>query len=368
MTDGNILIRCPGCGNTNPVSMAVGQQIQCRVCQTYFYAPVLNQGEPPGSGSSPTQEIDPLLPPSPDFASGAPTIRVSDPVFATGPRSKSPAPAARNWRTDELNPASAGPVAEQVAGRPTPASPPSGAESEPDSEGLDEAPASHTWIWTAISTVAALVIVTSSVLLGVHLFREWQAKNPAADNSTGTSTFASAPPVSANFRWTNAERSALRLGRLELKVVWAKYGEVIAKDLNNEVIDTDDQNLLSINVSVLNRSDAACPFRSWYVGGFTNAEGHELLPELVDDQDVAYSLLRFEDVSSIEGQRLAAEIDARHEVRDTVVFLIPAESDRSRIRYFHLTLPAHAVGAEDYFRLEIPVSMIQGFAATEPAK
>lgn len=373
MTDGNILIRCPGCGNTNPVSMAVGQQIQCRVCQTYFYAPVLNQGEPPGSGSSPTQEIDPLLPPSSDFASGAPTVHVPDPVFATGARSKSPTPAARNWRNDETIPVPTSPAVEPTTVPAAATSPPAGTETERASEPLDEGPASHTWIWTTISTVAAIVIVASSVLLGVHLFREWQANRPAADaasadTAAGASTVASAPAVSENYRWTNAERSALRLGKLELKVVRAKYGSILAKDQNNEVIPTDDQSLLSINVSVHNRSDTACPFRSWYEGGFTNAEGHELLPELVDDQNVAYSLLRFEDVSNIEGQRLADQIDPRQEVRDTVVFLIPAETDRSQIRYFHLTLPAHAIGAEDYFRLEIPVSMIQGFTATEPAK
>jgi hypothetical protein len=373
MTEGNILIRCPGCGNTNPVSMAVGQQIQCRVCQTYFYAPVMNQGQPPGSGSSPTEEIDPLLPPSSDFASGAPTVHVPGPVFSTGARSKSPTPTARNWRNDETIPVPTGPAAEPVAVPAAAVSPPPGTETESDSEPLDEEPASHTWIWTTISTVAALVIVASSVLLGVHLFREWQANKLGADAATadaaaGASTVASAPAVSANFRWTNAERGALRLGKLDLKVVRAKFGSILAKDLNNEVIPTDDQSLLSINVSVHNRGEAACPFRSWYDGGITNAEGNELLPELVDDRDVAYSLLRFEDVSSIEGQRLASEIDPRQEVRDTVVFLIPAECDRSQIRYFHLTLPAHAIGAEDYFRLEIPVSMIQGFAAAEPAK
>ena len=116
-----------------------------------------------------------------------------------------------------------------------------------------------------------------------------------------------------------------------------KYGAVRAKDLNNEVITTDDTNLLAITVSVHNRGDGRVQFRSWYAGGIEGADGQELLPELSDDAERAYSLLRFDDVSSIEGQRLADEIEPRHDVQDTVVFLVPADVDRTKIRYFRLS-------------------------------
>jgi hypothetical protein len=294
-------------------------------------------------------------------------------VFATGARSKSSPPAARNWRTDETAPSPAGPAPENIGPETAETASPTNAEPQSDAEPLDEEPASHTWIWTTISTVAGIVIVSSSLLLGVHLYREWQAhRPPASDAAAGAdataATVASTSPLPDDYRWSNAERSALRLEKLELKVLRVKFGAVTAKDLNNEVITTDDQNLLSVNVSVHNRGDATCPFRSWYAGGFTDSDGHERLPDLVDDQGVPYSLLRFDDVSSIEGQRLANEIEPRQAVRDTVVFLIPPECDRSLIRYFHLSLPAHAIGADDFFRLEIPVSMIEGFVPTEPTK
>ncbi len=102
-------------------------------------------------------------------------------------------------------------------------------------------------------------------------------------------------------------------------------------------------------------------FRSWYAGGFESEEGDEPLPELSDDLGRAYDLLRFDDVSSIEGQRLADEIEPHHDVQDTVVFLVPADVDRTTIRYFRLSLPAHAIGTADFFRFEIPVSMIIDF-------
>jgi hypothetical protein len=155
------------------------------------------------------------------------------------------------------------------------------------------------------------------------------------------------------------------LGLLEVKVVRVKYGAVRAKDLNNEVITTDDTSLLAITVSVHNRGEAACVFRSWYAGGFESADGQEQLPELSDDLERAYSLLRFDDVSSIEGQRLADEIEPHQAIQDAVVFLVPADFDRTKIRFFHLSLPAHAIGTEDFFRFEIPVRMIDGFLAVE---
>ncbi len=49
MANGSISIRCPGCGNPHPVAMAVGQQLQCSVCQTVFFAPVYDPGQHPES-------------------------------------------------------------------------------------------------------------------------------------------------------------------------------------------------------------------------------------------------------------------------------------------------------------------------------
>ena len=76
---------------------------------------------------------------------------------------------------------------------------------------------------------------------------------------------------------------AQRLGQLEVKVVRVKYGAVRAKDLNNEVITTDDTNLLAITVSVHNRG-ARAPCVSQLVRGRVDDDGGvELLPELWDD-------------------------------------------------------------------------------------
>jgi hypothetical protein len=201
----------------------------------------------------------------------------------------------------------------------------------------------------------------------VHLFRDWQRSSSSesagslSDADVRSEPVAQAAPTGV-FHWSDAVLHAQRLGLLEVKVVRVKYGAVRAKDLNNEVITTDDTNLLAITVSVHNRGAAVCGFRSWYSSVIESADGLELLPALSDDAERAYSLLRFDDVSSIEGQRLATDIEPHQIVQDTVVFLVPADVDRTQIRYFRLSLPAHAIGTADYFRFEIPSGMIAGWA------
>ncbi len=217
-----------------------------------------------------------------------------------------------------------------------------------------------------ISVIAGLLIVTTSLLVGVHLVRDWQRSSRSESAGSSSDVDVRSEPVARAaptevFHWTDAVLHAQRLGLLEVKVVRVKYGAVRAKDLNNEVITTDDTNLLAITVSVHNRGAAACGFRSWYSGVIESADGQELLPELSDDAERAYSLLRFDDVSSIEGQRLATEIEPHQIVQDTVVFLMPTDVDRTKIRYFRLSLPAHAIGTADYFRFEIPSGMIAGW-------
>ncbi len=342
MAEGNIQIRCPGCGNAQSVAMAVGQQLQCRVCQTVYFAPVLAENQLPGAADQELATAGPLGTNSPSTADRSSTEREPPGRTAVSEtRQVDSGSGSRSWRTDGLDlPA-------------TPRAPVSAAAQAPGEPVRD-----GSRIWTVITVLASLVVVVASSLVGVYFMRkgrmaaEQRGARPARSASTGES---------AQIHWTDASRRAQRLGYLDVKVVQAKYGAVRVKDLNNEVITTDDSNLLAVTVSVHNRSRAPCEFRSWYAGGATDQDGVELLPELVDDAGRAYDLLRFDDVSSIQGQRLADEIEPRHEVQDTVVFLIPPETDRSALRYFHLTLPAHAIGSADFFRFEIPVGMIEGF-------
>ncbi|MHB0959880.1 MAG: hypothetical protein ACYC0X_29860 [Pirellulaceae bacterium] len=362
MSKGNIAIRCPGCGNANMVGFAVGQQFQCSVCQTVFFAPVIDpqrQAAPPLPGSGPS------LNPVAAAMGGVEETREHAPAALPATDTTARKTTSRSWRTAELEPAA--PV-------PTLATTPSGNLDSPPvvPQPLTAMPATEEpaagRVWTVVSVFAGLLIVVTSLLTGVHFFRDWQQ---SGGRPVGSSQVAArSEPVASSVRevpvhWSDAALHAQRLGLLEVKVVRVKYGAVRAKDLNNEVITTDDTSLLAITLSVHNRGAVACEFRSWYAGGFESEQGQELLPELADDLERFHSLVRFDDVSSIEGQRLADEIEPHQTVQDTVVFLLPPEIDRTTIRYFRLSLPAHAIGTDDFFRFEIPVGMVDGWSGAE---
>jgi hypothetical protein len=162
-------------------------------------------------------------------------------------------------------------------------------------------------------------------------------------------------------RWTDATRAAQRKERVIVKVETASYGAVRAKDLNRKVITTDDDNLIALTISIRNRYFEARAFKSWYGHTFEAEGGDVILAELFDDRDRSYQMLKFEDVASLEGQRLADEIEQGGFVRDTLVFVVPEDVDRKKIKHFRLALPAVAVGLKGWYRFQIPVSMISGY-------
>ena len=355
MAEGNISIRCPGCGRAQCVDMAVGQQLQCPVCQTVFFAPVFEVPLPEAPlPAPPLSETGPL--PSPAMPAEPGGTAPRPPGTGAGPSAGERASGARNWRTDGL------PVEVPAAGELPGAWQRDGAlRTVPPGEPYepDVAPRGG-MIWTVITVVACLLVVVTSVPVGIHFVRTRQQSAPTAAEPEPDPPAVS-PAETSQFRWTNAAHRVQRLGRLEVKVVRARYGAVRARDVNNEVITTDDSNLLAITVRVRNRGVQPHPFCSWYAGSVGDAEGAALLPQLQDDAGRAYDLVRFDDVSSIEGQQLADEIAPRDNVQDTVVFLVPADVDRAGIRYFRLSLPAQVIGAANCFRFEIPVEMVQDF-------
>jgi hypothetical protein len=354
MSDAEILIRCPGCGTAHRVTMAVGQQLRCTTCQTVFSAPVLDPSSltlldptaaatPAGSGAGPelgtagnatgvaVGETAAFAP-----AQGVPQV----PQIAAGKERR----RRESWREDENTP------------RPTPAAAPAPAP-----------PAESGVLWNLVALVALVCIVVSGSILGIYVVRRWDGAPGGSERLTPPATTQPGAAAPSAHRWTDAVRGAQQLGKLETQVVRAKYGAVRAKDLNNEVITTDDTNLLAITVAVHNRGSQAHAFQSWYAGTTSQEGAAELLPELSDDAGRVYALLRFEDVSSIEGQRLADTIEPHQQVQDTVVFLVPEGIDRKQIRYLRLALPADALGTSGWFRFEIPASMVRGLVDAPPS-
>ncbi len=374
MAEHDVIVRCPGCGNGKVVSVAVGQLLQCDVCRTAFHAPIASDdqcapnaladsfvvGEPAAPGKAATQE--PAVTSS-AVTSDAVTSGSSSGLDGSGSNIK----RTRVWRSHDLEAAPESDHAPLVVQPDLAASSP---ESDSDEELDISAPPGM--FWTVVGMLAVGVMLTVLVVAGFVIVRglgdsqgkDSQGKQP----STARTRSHDADAVAAH--WTDAAKFSQRIGPISLKVERVIYGKLRAKDRTNQVITTEDDNLLGITVSAHNQGHRLRDFQNWYGHAFVADDGAEMIAELTDDQGRSYALLKFDDVSHIEGQRLADQLGPDESVQDTVVFMIPDDVDRSVIKYFRLTLPGAAVGLAEFFRFQIPVRMIRGFdrGATEDAE
>jgi hypothetical protein len=135
---------------------------------------------------------------------------------------------------------------------------------------------------------------------------------------------------------------------------------VRVKDLNRNVMLTDDDNLVAVTISVRNLGDEPRPFHSWYEHTFGTAGGADVRVYFADNSGREYPPIRFDDVSHVEGQRWADHIRPDQVVQDTLLFMLPNDVDRGTIQSFRLALPAAAVELTGFFRFDIPVTMIEG--------
>jgi hypothetical protein len=215
-------------------------------------------------------------------------------------------------------------------------------------------------LWNLVAMLAVATILTT---IAIGVFFVYRKLPSVTDQRPRTESSPDTAAASAEVPWTDAATHSQRIGPVTVKVERVVYGALRAKDLNNQVITTQDTNLLGITLSVYNRGTKERVFQNWYGHAFVDANNQQQVAELLDNQQRAYSLLKFDDVSHIEGQRLMDTIRPQQTAQDTVVFLIPEETDRDDIEYFRLSLPGAAVGLQETYRFQVPVSMIVGFQA-----
>jgi hypothetical protein len=345
------------------VSLAVGQQLLCDTCGTYFLAPILSSEDLKAVRSSNT-DFEVVGDPWRGFQDSS----MSDDRGLTAGRGLRAHPElgqTQQWqtadwdqpkRTDQGNPPAA---TSHSATEGAPSAP----EPPPVSPGADAPAASpSSRLVHMVVCFVSIAVVGVCVGGGIYVMRSAtksaEEETAAVDSDvTATTDSTSAKPL----RWIDATRSAQMKQRIIVKVETGSYGPVRVKDLNRRVITTDDDNLIALNVSVRNRGFEVCPFTSWYGETFETDSGDVLIAELFDDRSRSYQMLKFDDVSGLQGQRLDDEIGVGDVVRDTLVFVVPEDVDRKEIKHFRLALPAVAVGLDGYFRFEIPVSMITDY-------
>jgi hypothetical protein len=364
MSNQLIRIRCPGCGSVASVSLAVGQQILCETCATHFLAPIFSPDDMETIRSSST-EFEVVGHPWRGFQD-LPGSETDEPARQEGPgiRGQPDLGQTQQWQTvDWDQPRETQEGNRQLGAQFDPhdeTRQPSAPPVSPDAQDADDAGSSR--LTHMIVSFVCIAVIGSCLGGAIYILRAVQRQTELAEEETKaeqpvTGSTAEARPV----RWTDASKAAQLNGRVIVKVETATYGAVRAKDLQRRVILTDDDNLIALNVSVLNRDFSPRPFTSWYGNTFEAADGEITLAELSDDQERTYQMLKFDDVSSLEGQQLADEIEQDDYVRDTLVFVVPEDVDRKKIKFFRLALPAVAVGLDGYYRFQIPVTMISGY-------
>jgi hypothetical protein len=169
------------------------------------------------------------------------------------------------------------------------------------------------------------------------------------------------PQKSRTARWVDITTGNLvSINKVTVKVDYVEYGAVRAKDANNVVIESDQKNFLQIYVRLRNYQGTPVNYASWYGNVFADGN-NDVAATLVDDRGRQYDMMRFTHVSGVRGHTPQAVMKQREQVRDIVVFAVPAEVDRSRIRYFRLELPATAYGGAGAYRFEIPRHAIASF-------
>ncbi len=367
MAEPTLRIRCPGCQSAAEVSLAVGQQLMCDTCGTRYLAPVISPEEMEDWRTSDT-EFDVVGDPWRGFRDlpSAPTRGRTPPAGRAGMHALPDLEQTREWQTVDWpqQQEEAREVTKQVAplpggkqGNESPASAQFAVGGATEDVDLGTPSALH----FVISFVSIAVI--GACLGGAAYVMHAMARNDNDREAVAEQNRVAAEDASEEeeIRWIDASRAGQQKNRVLLKVERATYGSVRAKDLDGRVITTDDDNLLAIVVSVRNRNLEARGFQSWYGRTFDAGDNQEVLAELIDDQKRTYQMLKYDDVSSLEGQRLSDQIQRGQEVQDTLVFMLPRDVDRKAIQYFRLALPAKAVGLDGWYRFQIPVSMISGY-------
>ncbi|MBM4093231.1 MAG: DUF4352 domain-containing protein [Planctomycetes bacterium] len=349
-TDG-VTVRCPGCGAPRTIALAVGQQIRCGVCQTMFCAPVVD-----------SEDFDTFSPTS------SPMGAAADGLFETPGARQADAAITRTqaWKTGEFERVST------RALRPDADTAPGAVHDLEDGrrQATGLAPDADFPPESATSGGAwkLLVILASTVTLGTCLgvaVITLQGRHDGHQTETDTADAAASPESPATqddaVHWTDASQSAQRRRQLTVRIERVSYGAPRVKDLNNQVMTTDDANLLAVMISVRNQGSEPRPFHCWYDHTFETTDGTRVYVRLSDDQGRTYAPVRFDDVSHVEGQRWSDQIAPNNTVQDTLLFAMPTDLDRASVRFFRLALPAAAVELTDFFRFEIPAHMIEGF-------
>ena len=210
-----------------------------------------------------------------------------------------------------------------------------------------------------------LGIIASTISLGLlsllavaslmirFIFPDWFTPETGTDTVSVQVVRGKYEPPSS---WALAPGKALRVGGLKVKVERIEIGPVLAKAGTQEIISSEDQNIMQVYISLENESEEPFDYTSWYGNEFVVGET-TVSAKLTNRRQELYSMLVFEDVAGIYGHVPRAVIRGKETLQDSIVFELPSENFEGEGPW-RLELPQAAFGFSGSLGFELPESLI----------
>lgn len=211
--------------------------------------------------------------------------------------------------------------------------------------------------WLVAALLGLLVLGTVSVALLFWFYGPFQLKSGPSETIV-TRREKGIASSSTPLNWTDASRYAVRIGGVKVKVNRVEFGEIRARNQDNEVQTSEDDSFFQLFLTIENQKSQTFSYTSWYGNEFIVDEVARVA-QLTDDQGRAYPMLVFRDALNIHGHTPQAELDRRDSLGDTLVFEIPAEVELDDVEFFRLQLPGAALQKTGSIRFEIPGEMLK---------
>jgi hypothetical protein len=235
--------------------------------------------------------------------------------------------------------------------------PPVAAASSPDAE---ESPRPSRWIGIvmrvsllaiAASLIIALMLIPKAVKTWQKAQAEQKLKQVEPPPPDVVEVIDLRPKDGGPIQWIDAVRSAgLRAG-MHVRVTRCEYGEVLARDANNQPIAAGPGEFLQIHLRITNRLKSKARYISWY--GHQFADGSEqVAAKLVDTTGREYPPQRWSGLKSIASHVEEATLEPGESVGDVLIFALPAAKGTGG-EELRLQLPGGAVARTGWFNFKL---------------
>lgn len=192
--------------------------------------------------------------------------------------------------------------------------------------------------------------------LDVSSQRERAKENPVHRPSD---TLEIEPSAESPILWSNAHEMSLIMHRVKLFVEHVEIGPVKMNSSSGMVPPADQQNYVTIFLSLKNQGEFPLDYEPWYRAGGSTHTKHRPAT-LIDNLGRPYPINTFPGPGRVRGTTSATKLRVGEEVNDVIVFSLPDEG-LAEVKYFLLSLPTKAFGGDGIFRFEIPLENGRGW-------